>query len=81
MSSARGLAERLYVAGRIAKAKQNKDDRKLPSLHVEAADMIMRLTCTLHRERRIAAWWKTLAIASSLTLTILLAIIIAGLSA
>lgn len=51
--SARELVSKLRCAGKIIKHRQNKERRKTPSLFDQAADMILDLTCTVHRERRL----------------------------
>lgn len=56
--SARELANRLHAAGIAAKARQNKHQRSKPSLHFQAEDMVLALTCALHREKRKKHIWQ-----------------------
>ena len=68
-SSARGLAERLYDAGHIARSRRGSDRKNEPIIQIEAADMIMTLVCRLHRVQRVGSWWKVLALTTSTALT------------
>ena len=80
-SSARGLAERLYDAGRIARSRRNTNRKHETIIQIEAADMIMALVCKLHREQRLRRIWQTLAYTSGAALFTLVALLWVGLSA